>query len=86
MAGICIREQAAISFSGREEPSRKLKAEREWSSTYICKRIIYLSRRASFIGEESAFSNGQQIPRAMPRFEMTIVRDGPHNPFADFSI
>src|SRR5260370_40668753 len=35
MAGMCSSEQRAIKLSGREEPSRKLNAEREWSSTYI---------------------------------------------------
>src|SRR5947207_9645416 len=35
MAGISRCEQISASPSGRDAPSRKLKAEREWSSTYI---------------------------------------------------
>jgi hypothetical protein len=37
MAGIPRFEHTAISSSGIEAPSRKLNAEREWSSMYISK-------------------------------------------------
>jgi hypothetical protein len=34
MAGMLNRAHVAINSSGKEDPSRKLKAERAWSSTY----------------------------------------------------
>ena len=43
MAGIPRFAQAAINSSGIDAPSRKLKAEREWSSMYISCQLSALS-------------------------------------------
>jgi hypothetical protein len=42
--------QAAIKFSGREAPSRKLKAEREWSSIYMKKRSAFSTQHSGKSG------------------------------------
>src|SRR5271155_5515000 len=64
IAGIPRFAHAAIRSSGIEAPSRKLKAEREWNSTYIslscslCKRLCHPER-----SEGSASCGELQIPR-----------------------
>ena len=40
MAGIWCEWQESANSSGTEAPSRKLKAEREWSSMYIAASVI----------------------------------------------
>jgi hypothetical protein len=40
MAGIFRFAQVAIKSSGKDAPSRKLKAERQWSSMYIDKSTL----------------------------------------------
>ncbi len=42
IAGIPRLAHTAISSSGIEAPSRKLNAEREWSSTYISSQLAVL--------------------------------------------
>src|SRR5579859_2214502 len=50
MAGMLKSAQAPASSSGTEAPSRKLKAERAWSSTYIAR--VSSPRRHGAKGEK----------------------------------